>query len=387
MITLDQARLERVQHVLRERVEQGCARAVSLAVSRGNHPSIAWALGDRDGVNSVTPKTRFLVASLSKPVTAAVLMRLVEEGELTLETPVASILPAFTGAGREEVRVVHLLTHTSGLPDMVAENVELRRRHAPLSEFFRAVSRTELLFRPGTGNSYQSMGFVVMSTLIEHLTGRRFAEFARAELFEPAGMYDTHFGLPDGDDGAEDAQVELPTDQLNTDYHWNSPYWRGLGVPWGGLITTATDLTRFLRLFSQPSVLAPATAQAMTRDWLRGLGPRFSAWGLGFKIKGDAPGYFDGSSSARQGHAKDERASDSSAVKRDSFTSPGAAHNRAFLGELTSKEAYGHSGATGCAMWVDPVNSLSCVLLSSSPGILRDGTLPRIANMVTACAL
>ncbi len=382
--TFDQARIERVHRFLRSRVADGGVRALAMCLSLDGGRRSSWSYGTRDGEEPVTPKSRFLVASLSKPVTAAVLMRLVEAGELTLQTPVSSVLPSFTGEGREKIRVIHLLTHTSGLPDMVAQNVALRERHAPLGAFFDEVCRTKPLFESGSDNSYQSMGFVVISTLVERLTGRRFAEFAREELFVPAGMYDTHFGLPDHESGAEDVQVELPEGQREIDYHWNSPYWRRLGAPWGGLISTVGDLTTFLRLFVERGPLAKATARAMTTNRLRGLGPRFSAWGLGFKIKGESPddvgaGAGHGSSSATSSGAVGAARSAS-----DIFASPGAAHNRTYFGELSSAASFGHSGATGCVMWLDPSTSLSCVLLTSNPRILRDAALPRVANMVAA---
>ncbi|HET7560500.1 MAG TPA: serine hydrolase domain-containing protein, partial [Limnochordia bacterium] len=223
-------------------------------------------------------------------------------------------------------------------------------------------------------NVYQSMGFVVLSTLIERLSGLPFADFVRTELFARIGMVQSDFGRRAGCEPANEVQVALPADQIGTDFHWNSAYWRSLGAPWGGLITTARDLALFLGEFVTPQHIAPGVAQAMTHDALAGTGPEFAPWGLGFKLKGAPPGTLRPLADAAQ-----------TTGRTDSFTSPGAAHGRSFFGELTSAATFGHSGATGCAMWVDPTTGLGCVLLTDTPGVLRDGTLVRAANMIKSC--
>jgi CubicO group peptidase (beta-lactamase class C family) len=84
----------------------------------------------------------FLLGSISKPINAAAVMTLFNRGEFRLDDRVRTFLPAFDGDGRGDVTIRHLLTHTSGLPDQLAENDELRRRHAPLPEFARPAMRT-----------------------------------------------------------------------------------------------------------------------------------------------------------------------------------------------------------------------------------------------------
>jgi CubicO group peptidase (beta-lactamase class C family) len=70
----------------------------------------------------------FLLGSISKPITAAAVMTLFDQGEVRLDDRAKKFLPAFAGGGRDAVTVRHLLTHTSGLPDQVADNAELRKR-------------------------------------------------------------------------------------------------------------------------------------------------------------------------------------------------------------------------------------------------------------------
>jgi beta-lactamase class C len=100
-----------------------------------------------------TPDAIFLIASIAKPMTATGVMLLADRGKLTLEDPVHKFIPEFAEGDRRLVTVKHLLTHTSGLPDQLPENDELRKGHAPLSKFVEGAIRTPLLFKPGAHTS------------------------------------------------------------------------------------------------------------------------------------------------------------------------------------------------------------------------------------------
>src|SRR5437660_4539290 len=84
----------------------------------------------------------FLLGSISKPINVTAVMTLFDQGKFHLNDRVKKFLPAFTGDGRDEVTIRHLLTHTSGLPDQLTDNNELRKRHAPLTEFADRAMRT-----------------------------------------------------------------------------------------------------------------------------------------------------------------------------------------------------------------------------------------------------
>ena len=96
------------------------------------------------------PETVWLIASLTKPVVGAAICLLLERGALVLDDPVCRFLPEFRGEERAGVTLRHLLTHSSGLPDMLPEDRALRREHAPLDDFVARACRTPLLFRPGS---------------------------------------------------------------------------------------------------------------------------------------------------------------------------------------------------------------------------------------------
>ena len=371
---------QRVQRLL-EPYRASERHAFSFTLMHRGQLAYRWDSTSGHIASSNSVGSRFLVASLTKPVTAAAMMRLVEEGEISLTTPVAKVLPQFSGDGREHIKLWHLLTHTSGLPDMVADNIRLRENHAGLTDFFDELCSAPLQFKPGSGIGYQSMGSLVIAMLIERLTNAPFRDFVSAEILAPAGMTDSSIGLSPQNNEGDVVDVELPTGQRETDWHWNSNYWRTLGAPWGGLITTAQDLVSFLHIFLKQgrslrgrTVLSPATTTSMCRDWTRKLSNDFPEVGLTWLIRGDdqvlqrdrVPGSID------DAHVT---------------TSAEYVFDRRFFGELTSKNAFGHTGATGCSMWADPDLDVAAVLLTNTPQILQSETLPRISNMVAAAAI
>ena len=154
-------RLNQVYHYLEELVYTGRMPGASILVAVNGIPVEARSFGNmrlQTGSLQVQPDTIFLVASVTKPVTAAAVMLLVERGKLLLDDPVYSIIPEFANRGKETITVRHLMTHTSGLPDMLPENTQLRQQHAPLKEFIRRICDLELDFPSGTNIQYQSQG-------------------------------------------------------------------------------------------------------------------------------------------------------------------------------------------------------------------------------------
>ena len=364
-------RLQRVYRALEDATASGLIPGAALLVARKGRAVAPFAVGrqfpDEPG-SAILPESIFLVASVTKPVVAAGLMLLVERGKLLMSDRVAEHIPEFGNRGKEAVRVHHLLTHTSGLPDMLPENVELRRQHAPLAEFVRRICALELDFSPGTRVQYQSAGIALLGEIIERISGMSTPEFLRQEFFVPLRMADSSLGVGDLEQ-SRIVHVNLPDEMRGVDWGWNQPYWWNFGAPWGGMFTTVSDHFRFCQMFLNGgtwdgvSVLSPATATAMTTDQssaiLKAFDPDRSgmvwgqSWGLGWTICG--PRVPDG--------------------------------GRIFLGDLTSPQTFGHAGATGTTVWADPVSGVVCILFTNEPATTRNGFLGRCSNLVAAAAL
>jgi CubicO group peptidase (beta-lactamase class C family) len=306
---------EEASRLIRAQTDSGAVAAVVLHVRQaGREMSQAFGTARVD--------LPFLIASSTKPMTASAVLWLRDRRQLSLDDLVGRYLPAFHGGGRDAVTIRHLLTHTSGLPDMLPENTELRRQHAPLSEFVARTCRTPLLFRPGAKVGYQSMGILLAAAIVEKVGGEPMPALMARTIFDPLRMRQTSFGLG-GRRLADTAQCQVPEAE-RSDWDWNSPYWRNLGAPWGGAHATAGDLAAFLQAFVSPSadVLSAASRREMRAIQTGTLRPRFGlAW------------------------------------QRE----PGA------FGPTCSAETFGHFGSTGTVIWHDPATATTCVALTTRP--------------------
>jgi CubicO group peptidase (beta-lactamase class C family) len=274
----------------------------------------------------------FLLGSISKPIAAAPLMKLVDSGRVSLDDAAQRHLPEFTGEGRERVTVRQLLTHTSGLPDQLANNAELRQRHAPLEDFIKGALHTPVEFAPGSRYQYSSMGILLATHIAEKLSGTGIRELVQQQVFAPLGMKRSAQGLGrfklsemvpvQTEHGAPESGAGDPAAR---EWDWNSDYWRRLGAPWGGTHASAGDVAKFLDefLFARGRLVRPETARLMTQNHNpEGIAPR----GLAFNV---------GSGAGSEG---------------------------------CSERTFGHTGSTGTLAWADPESETICVVLTSLPG-------------------
>jgi CubicO group peptidase (beta-lactamase class C family) len=275
----------------------------------------------------------FLLGSISKPINVAAFMTLFDQGKFHLDDHVRKFLPAFSGDGRDSVTIRHLLTHVSGLPDQLANNSELRERHAPLTEFAEQSIRTRLDFAPGARYQYSSMGILLAARIAELTSGSDMLTLVDRTVFGPLGMKHSAQGL--GRFKLEEmvaCQMEGAAPESGSgdpeakEWDWNSPYWRKLGAPWGGTHASAPDVARFLDEFlgARGQALKPETARLMIKNH-NPAGPGFMPRGLGFGV-GKGAG------------------------------SPGC-----------SEQTFGHTGSTGTLCWADPASETICVVLTSLP--------------------
>jgi CubicO group peptidase (beta-lactamase class C family) len=362
-IGFDGTRLDRAYRLLEKWTAEDRVPAAGLCVGRRGRmvePRFFGKHKPEPGAPALKSDALFLVASITKPVTVTAAMMLVERGELSLEDRVATWVPAFAGRGKGEVQVRHLMTHTSGLPDMLPDNEKLRKAHKPLSAFVEATCKEPLLFPPGTRVSYQSMGTLMVAEIVHQISGKTVHEFLRKEVFEPLGMLDTSLGWqPAKKDRI--AAVRLTPEAAKENWTHNTPYWLALGAPWGGMITSPADFTRFCQMMLNGGeldgvrILAPATVRAMTSNQLACM-PRVPEeerrcrpWGLGWRLNW-----------------------------------PGHSAN---FGDLLGARTYGHWGATGTVCWIDPDTEAFCILFTTQPQEPEGRFLAKISNLVAAAML
>jgi CubicO group peptidase (beta-lactamase class C family) len=358
-IGLSPSRLNLAYQLLEKIAERRAVPGAALCVGRHGRVVEPRLIGRQSphGDASLRKDALFLIASITKPVTATAVMLLVERGKLKLDDRVAEYIPAFAQNGKADVRIRHLLTHTSGLPDMVPANNRLRAEHRPLAAFIDEICKQPLLFEPGTQVSYQSAGIAMLAEVVHQVEGVELAGFLHKEVFEPLAMNDTSLGWrPETKERI--AVVRQNPEQERTDWHWNTPYWLGFGAPWGGLITSPTDFARFCLMWlgrgtmDKTSVLSRATVRAMTTNQLAGMSlvpeqdRRCRPWGLGWRLNW-----------------------------------PGQPSN---FGDLVGPRAFGHWGASGTLCWIDPEANAFFILFTTQPQGDDGPYLARVSNLVAA---
>ena len=141
-----------------------------------------------DGVRVRPDSTaRYAIGSITKTMTAAAIMTLVDRGAVRLSSPARTYLP---GLALDSVTVFHLLAHSSGVPDYFGWAEYAAGRERPLDDaaFVAVVSGKPLDFRPGTSSRYSSTGYRVLGAIIERVSGEPYERFVRSQVLEPAGL-------------------------------------------------------------------------------------------------------------------------------------------------------------------------------------------------------
>src|SRR5713226_4324897 len=188
-LALKRDRLDSAVALIEKAIASGYFSAAALHVKQSSF-ELSRAFGRVAG-----PDTPFLLASITKPMTTTAVMILSDRGALAISDPVRKFIPEFTGGDRDSITIKHLVTHTSGLPDMLPDNDALRKRHASLKDFVAGTCKTPLLFKPGAQVKYQSMGLLLAGEIVERITKTRLRDFLRKEVFQPLGMAQTSLGL------------------------------------------------------------------------------------------------------------------------------------------------------------------------------------------------
>lgn len=361
-IGLDPERLQTAYDLLRKWTtgpEAAIPGGAILVGRRGKivEPQFFGRQGPEENAEPIRRDGLFLLASITKPVTYLGAMKLVERGELNLTDPVSRYIPDFAAHHKEETLVLHLFTHTSGMPDMLPNNVELRKAHAPLKRFIEGAIAAQPLFAPGTDLKYQSMGTLVVAELIQRISGLPVRDFLRREIFDPLEMDSSALGSR-GLERRRLVRVETPEYQAGSDFGWNSSYWQELGAPWGGMFSSPEDFALICALMlgggevEGVRLLAPGTVEAMRTNRLEDLPElpeairRAQPWGLGWRLN--------------------HRGTTGS------------------WGDVPGSRVFGHTGATGTMCWMDPEREGFCLLFTSGIRSKAPWRLVHLSNIVAS---
>lgn len=168
---------------------------VALAVVRDGKviKQAAYGLANVELSVPVKPETVFPLASTTKPFAASAVLLLVQDGKITLDDPVLQHLPQLPAAWKP-VTIRHLLTHTSGLPDVAIKPGKPELIATSLDEALQKLAEMPVLAEPGARWAYNQTNYVLLGMLIEKVSGVPFQEFIQQRIFQRLGMSSTTFG-------------------------------------------------------------------------------------------------------------------------------------------------------------------------------------------------
>lgn len=303
----------------------------------------------------LTPEALFPVQSVTKLATALAVLRLVERDELALDAPLEQYLPD-AQAARHDVTIRDLLRHTSGLPNMPAEPPAWTRS-LDWPQWADACLSSPLEYDPRSRVAYSGVGYCLLGILVGRLLDRTYPDALRQLVLEPLEI--------DGFIGEEPdrpvAQVRYDSDEhAGTDLAYaNSAFYRSMGFPDGGLVTTAAGAMALLDAFLgiPADFLGERIRTEAIQNQVGDLGGGVSGyldwesspWGLGPEIRGS---------------------------KTPHWTPPQA-----------DPGSFGHGGDSGCLVWRDDVADLTWVMFGTRevPWML-DPDLPLYAALYGGAA-
>lgn len=250
--------------------------------------SVVWAQGsglaDVEQNVPVRPESVFRIASISKPITATAVMQLVERGLVSLEDPIQRYVPSFPRKPQGEIRLRHLLTHTSGIRHYRGNEMNSREFHPTLERALTVFKDDPLLFAPGERYSYTTYGYNLLAGVVESVAGRSFDEYLRLNIFAPAGMTSTFLERPRETvrwRARQYVRAAAPGTWFNAPYVDLSVKWAG-----GGMISSTLDLARFDIALNTGRLLRPESLERMYTPARLNNGTT-TGYGLGWMIGND----------------------------------------------------------------------------------------------------
>ncbi len=289
-------------HPMKDSLEAIIAEYVNLGI-----PGVQVAVKNADGwyitnggyarVEDQSPLSPGQVSwyfSLTKMYTASLVMKQKESDQLRLDAPIAAYLPKAIAegiSGSKQVTVRMLLNHTSGIVNHTESPAfQLLQLNNPLKqpsaqECVEMIYGKPLMFEPGTDFFYSNTNYLLLSFILENISGKSYAQLLQEEILAPLNLQQTYYGLSE----ARIASLPFPNyyfdrfanEQLENISAWNAKLANNSGA-YGGIAGTAADAIRFLEAWVEGRVVRETSRQEM-REWVQGKESEHPDYGLGLE--------------------------------------------------------------------------------------------------------
>lgn len=257
----------------------------SVLVSENNTIIYQKSFGyaDMESKKKNTKNSIFGIASLTKSLTAVGIMKLVEDGKLTLETPISIYFPDFMPNNSKDITIQHLLNNSSGMEANIGRTDESGNGLMPevtpitLDKLLEKFKASKLKFESGTGYEYNNFGYLLLAHIIEKVSGQSYADYMKQAVFKTADMKSTAVASFTALDQKAQPYLDLGMDTLNK---FNSPYHPSWLMGAADVNSTTVDLFKFMQALDNGTLLNSAvnsklysaTQSIGVNDMLSGLG-------------------------------------------------------------------------------------------------------------------
>ena len=261
---------------------------VQVAVAINGTPVWSEGFGYADAARRrpVTRETQFRIGSVSKPLTAAAVALLYEQGKLDLDAPVQRYVPTFPEKGYP-ITTRQLAGHLAGIRHYRDREFLLNRRFATVRDGLAIFQDDSLLFPPGTRFSYSSYGWNLVSAVVEGASGEDFLPYISAHVFRPLGLTHT---APDRADSVIPGRTQFYDGDSAGGYHVAPPVDNSYKWAGGGFVSTAEDLVKFGSALVAPGFLRRQTLELLFTSQ-RTIAGEATGYGIGWFVRTDSLGH------------------------------------------------------------------------------------------------
>jgi CubicO group peptidase (beta-lactamase class C family) len=355
---MDGQRLSLADDAINRAIREKTIPGAVLAVVRHKELVYLKAYGNRQvypDTAAMTVNTVFDLASLSKPTaTATSIMILLEQGKIRLRDNVSLYIPDFKpwtsadGKTTEPIKIIHLLTHTSGLPPYAPVDALKKQYSSPNPDgLITYISNVKRNKRPGTAFDYSCLNFITLQRIIENVGGMSLRDFASKNIFQPLGMRHTDYN-PTGETLQLTAPTEVQKDGSVLKGVVHDPLARVMN---GGISGNAG-------VFSSAEDLAVLAAMFINRGEING-------------VRILSPLTVEKMISVPQGYEKFGRA-----LGWDVYS------DFRSNGDIFGAKTFGHTGYTGTSIAIDPVSETAVILLTNRVHPADKGSVSRLREVV-----
>jgi CubicO group peptidase (beta-lactamase class C family) len=247
-----------------------------IGIAHHNRPIIVREFGAAKDDGIAASVTQVDVNSITKTVTGAMTLKLVEQGRVRLDERLADIFPAVP-ADKAGITVRHLLTHAAGFTESVGSDEERLNKH----DFLQRAFRSTLESPPGAEYHYSNVGYSVLAAIIEERSGKSYDNYLQQDVIASIGLRNT--GYMSVYDDARSLRSRSGQTIIAASWGGHAPFWNLIGN--GGLISTVEDFIRFRQAFKAGEIVGPDLVRDAQRKHIAESEARTSFYGYGLVVQ------------------------------------------------------------------------------------------------------